>query len=439
MSNLTLYGPFSQILSMSALPKRGPIKDEQLEVIHGGGILVQDGKIYEVLSDVDFKSYAADAQTVDASADDQSTGDSDSEESKITFHEIKEPAVLMPGLIDSHTHICFGGSRYDDYAKRLAGKTYIEIAKEGGGILSTVSKTREASKQDLEAVLLKNTIEHFKRGITTCEVKSGYGLSIEDEIKMLEAISAVNNHDFFIVPDLIPTCLAAHTIPPEFKQDGGPQAYLELISKKLLPKIKEKDLSKRIDIFIEEGAFDTVVSLPYLRHAKELGFAVTIHADQFSTGGSDVACQIEAISADHLEASTNEELEKLAKHKIIGTVLPGASMGLGMDFAPARRILDHNICMVIASDWNPGSAPMGDLLMQAAVLGAQQKLSNAEVLSAITNRAAMALDLNDRGLLEEGKRADMIAFGCDDYREILYNQGALKPYLCWKNGHLLEV
>ncbi|MEO6850243.1 MAG: amidohydrolase family protein, partial [Mucilaginibacter sp.] len=170
----------------------------------------------------------------------------------------------------------------------------------------------------------------------------------------------------------------------------------------------------------------------YLHVAKQMGFDITVHADQFTTGGSEVAVNAGAVSADHLEASGNKEIKMLAVSDTVAVVLPGASLGLGMEFAPARQLLSAGVCLAIASDWNPGSAPMGDLLMQAAVLSAYEKLSNAEVFAGLTFRAAKALNLHDRGSLEKGKLADMQAYSCNDYQEILYQQGKLKPGRVWK-------
>lgn len=269
-------------------------------------------------------------------------------------------------------------------------------------------------------------------GVTTIEVKSGYGLSIQEELKMLYAIKEA---DAQLPIDLVPTCLAAHMVPKDF--DGNPAEYLELIITELLPILKAEKLTHRIDAFIEEGAFYPLLIEPYFNKAKELGFDITVHADQFTTGGSEVAIKYKAISADHLEASTEVEIKLLAKSDVIATALPGASIGLGCAFAPARKILDAGGALAIASDHNPGSAPMGDLLTQAAILGTFEKLTNAEVLAGITSRASAALNLSDRGQLQTGFLADMCIFHTGNYKEILYNQGNFKPCMVWKKGELV--
>ncbi|MBT8320627.1 MAG: imidazolonepropionase, partial [Eudoraea sp.] len=345
---------------------------------------------------------------------------------------IKEPTIAMPGFIDAHTHICYSGSRASDYSLRNAGKTYLEIAKAGGGIWDTVTHTRNASELELIEGIVQRATQHYQQGSTTLEVKSGYGLTVEEELKMLRAIDKANKE---LPIDLISTCLAAHMLPKDYA--GTHEEYLNEIATELLPKIKEKGLSNRIDAFIEQGAFTKETITPYFEKANRLGFDITVHADQFSVGGTEIAVKHNAISADHLEASTDKEIDLLAKNNIIAVALPGATLGLGCDFAPARKLLDAGASLAIASDHNPGSAPMGDLLSEAAILGAFEKLTNAEVLAGITVRAAAALGLKDRGMLSKGQLADVIAFETGDFREILYHQGSMKPSKVWKAGNLI--
>jgi imidazolonepropionase len=208
--------------------------------------------------------------------------------------------------------------------------------------------------------------------------------------------------------------------------------------RKFLPEVLRRNLARRADIYIDQGAFGVEHGELYIREAKNLGYAVTIHADQFSIGGSRLAVSWKAVSADHLEISGPPEIKLLAANQVIGTVLPGASLGLGLSFAPVRKMIDAGMVVAIASDWNPGSAPMGDLLIQACLLGAYEKLSMAELLAGITVYAARALECPDRGILDQGKIADIIAFPCTDYREIIYRQGALKPVHVWKRGQKVK-
>lgn len=395
---------------MTGLSQKGALSDSDLIVLEDAGILIEDGKIKSVGKFSDLKN----------------------EFKEVKLHELKGDHTCLPGFVDSHTHICFGGSRANDYALRNAGKTYLEIAKAGGGIWDTVTQTRKASKLDLVKNTVKRANRHLKNGTTTIEVKSGYGLSIDEEVKMLRAIQEADKRTS---ADLISTCLAAHMLPKDF--EGNASEYLEEISTHLLPILKEEKLTDRIDAFVEESAFSATQIAPYFQKAQEMGFDITVHADQFSTGGSQVAVEFDAVSADHLEASTQTEIDLLARSTSIATALPGASLGLGCGFAPARKILDAGGALAIASDHNPGSAPMGDLLTQAAVLGAFEKLSNAEVLAGITVRGAAALKLEDRGKLEKGFLADLAVFHTNNYKEILYHQGNLKPCMVWKKGELV--
>lgn len=405
-----LIGPFSEILTLSGLALNGAINDDQLEVIRGGGVIVEDGKIVAT-GDFEGLRLANPALPVE---------------------KIEGEQVLLPGFIDCHTHICFAGSRAKDYSLRIQGKTYLEIAKSGGGIWDSVTQTRAAELPKLVELLKQRVQRHLTDGVTTIEIKSGYGLDVSNELKMLSAIKEVS---LTTVADLVPTCLAAHLLPKDF--EGSQTEYLAHVLADLLPLVKAEELANRVDIFIEESAFDRTASVPYLLAAKALGFEITVHADQFTTSGLEVAIEVGAVSADHLEASTERETALLKGADTVAVVLPGASLGLGMQYAPARKLLDAGACLAIASDWNPGSAPMGDLLMQAAVMSAAEKLSTAEVFAGLTFRAAKALSLKDRGTLAEGMLADMQAYPCSDYREILYHQGKIKPGIVWKNGKIV--
>ncbi|MBW8241937.1 imidazolonepropionase [Muricauda oceani] len=404
MNRPLLIGPFTQLLPMTGLPLKGALKDEQLPIIQNGGILISKGKILKVGVFDDLKSEDVDV------------------------HHIEGQHICLPGFVDSHTHICFGGTRARDYAYRNAGKTYLEIAKAGGGIWDTVTQTRKASQQELVEGIVSRSQKHLKNGVTTIEVKSGYGLSVDEELKMLRTIKQANETS---KASLIPTCLAAHMKPKDWYQDRN---YLDVIIKELFPIIKTENLAHRVDAFVEESAFSPEEIKPYFQKAKEMGFDITVHADQFTSGGSQIAVDFDAVSADHLEASTEKEIQLLAKSNTIATALPGASIGLGCAYTPARKILDAGGALSIASDHNPGSAPMGDLLTQASILGTFEKLSNTEVLAGITYRAAAALRLKDRGKLETGAQADFVIFPTDNYQEITYHQGQLKPSEVWKKG-----
>ena len=409
---MELIGPISQLLSLQDLALKGPINDSALHTISNAGIAIEDATIKAVDTwDALLAAYP-----------------------KAMITELNGAYVAVPGYVDCHTHICFGGNRARDFALRNAGVSYLEIAQSGGGIWDTVTQTRKCTEQELTQIVINNANKLLQLGVTTIEVKSGYGLSVEEEIKMLRAINSGKSET---AADLVATCLAAHLKPKDF--NGSNEDYLHYLVTNLFPVLQSENLTKRIDAFIETSAFSVSEIAPYLQSAKELGFDITIHADQFTTGGSEVAVQYGAISADHLEASEDKEIEALANSNTIAVALPGASVGLGCAFAPARKIIDKGGALAIASDWNPGSAPMGDLVCQASILATFEKLSTAEVLAGITFRAAAALNLFDRGTLIAGNKADFILYSTTDYRDILYYQGSLRPTKIWKSGKLVSA
>ena len=347
----------------------------------------------------------------------------------VTIHTIQEDLVALPGFIDAHTHICFAGSRAMDFAARNSGKSYLDIANAGGGIMSTVRNTRNASFEELLDGIMKRLNTLVKQGITTVEAKSGYGLNTNDELKMLRVLKRSNEKHIL---DIVSTCLAAHMKPQDF--DGDAREYLNYILAEIVPVVKKEQLAKRFDIFIEQSAFSGEDALPYLKTLSAMGFDLSVHADQFSSGGSEVGVICGAQSVDHLEVCKAEHIRMIAASETTATVLPGASIGLGCDFAPARALLDAQCSVVIASDWNPGSAPQGQLLAQAAIMASYEKLSSTEVFAGITYRAAHALGLSDRGVIADGMLCDIVAFETKDYRDILYYQGSLQPAHLWKRG-----
>jgi len=405
-----LIGPLTQLVTLAGLPLKGALPDIENLPVENAGLLIKDNTIHMT------GSYEWLKKEIDSLGGEHIP--------------LEGEFVCLPGFVDAHTHTCFAGSRSLDYALRNSGKTYLEIAEAGGGISDTVTATRKASLQQLTASLVKRINRHLAEGVTTIEIKSGYGLTPKEELKMLRAIKSAGAQ---VAADIVATCLAAHILPKDFT--GSHASYLQEMVQEVLPVMIKENLGNRVDAFVEKGAFGAADIHLYFEKAMQLGFQPTVHADQFSTGGSALAVAVSAVSADHLEASTQTEIELIAGSNTIAVALPGASLGLGCAFAPARKLLNAGACLAIASDWNPGSAPMGDLLMQAAVLGTFEKLSNTEVLAAITFRAAQALQLTDRGRLQTGMLADFLLFPAKHYREIFYQQGKLKPAQVWKNGN----
>lgn len=400
-----LIGPFSQIVTFKKASLKGPLNAADLGIIQGGAVVVSgEGRIIEVGEMQHLVSRYKDA----------------------AHESIQGEKVLLPGFIDAHTHILFAGSRSRDYSMRLDGKTYLEIAQAGGGIMDTVRATREADETMLSKDLQWRLHKMLQGGITTAEVKTGYGLGVSEELRLLEVLRA--NKDNAVI-DIVPTCLAAHMKAPDFT--GNNKDYLNEIREKLFPVMDRSSLAGRVDIFVESSAFTIEEATPYLKAAKDRGWDITVHADQFTPGGAELAVSLGAVSADHLEASTEKDIHIIAGSNTVATVLPGASLGLGISFAPARKLLDAGAAVAIASDWNPGSAPMGNLVAAAALLGVYEKLSMAETLAGLTFRAAAALKLTDRGRIVKNAIGDMQAYDTSDYRDILYNQGSLRPSIIW--------
>lgn len=405
---MKLIGPFTQIVTLSQIELRGALEDASIEIVPHGGILVEEGVIKKV---GDFSSLKEEAEEIE---------------------ELEGDLVAFPGFVDCHTHICFAGNRANDFAMRNAGKSYLEIAQSGGGIWSSVEHTRAATEEELLESLLERIAHLVSLGITTIEIKSGYGLSERQEIKMLRAIKMAGEKT---PATLIPTCLAAHMKPKDFIENlEDNYTYLDYVLQEVLTEVKEENLARRVDIFIEKSAFGEEESQVFLEKAKILGFDLTVHADQFTPGSSRVAVEVGALSADHLEASSPEDIEYLAQSNTVAVALPGASLGLGEPFTPARKLLDKGAILAIASDWNPGSAPMGNLITQASILATYEKLSSAEVLSGITFRAAHALGLSDRGRIKEGLKADFAVFPTDYYQNLLYKQGSLSAKYVYIDG-----
>lgn len=405
---MKLIGPFKQVVTLANLPLRGKLSDDQLEIIADGGILVDNNTIQKVGNFETLKS----------------------ENQNIEIESIEGEQIVLPAFVDSHTHICFGGNRANDFAMRNAGKTYLEIAESGGGIWSSVQHTRNESEEELLKTILERIDFLIALGITTIEIKSGYGLDVANELKMLRIIKKAQEQT---KATLVPTCLSAHLKPRDF--DGSNEEYLQYILTEILPKVKEENLAKRVDIFIEKSAFQPEESKDFLLKTKDLGFEITVHADQFTPGSSRIAVEVGAQSADHLEATIDEDIEFLAQSNTVATALPGASLGLGEKFTPARKLLDAGAILAIASDWNPGSAPMGNLVTQASILATFEKLTTAEVLAGMTFRSAFALGLEDRGKLENGLKADFVTFKTNNFQNVLYNQGSLKAERVYIDGN----
>jgi imidazolonepropionase len=342
--------------------------------------------------------------------------------------------VLMPGLVESHTHTVFAGSRADEFRMKLAGISYEEIAKQGGGILNTVDAVRKSSFDELIEIS-KSRIEKFiELGVTSLEIKSGYGLSYYDEIKMLQVINELSR----LYPiDIIPTFLGAHMFPPEYQNDKN--KYVDLIINEMLPFIAENKLAIFIDAFCESTAFSARQVEDIFNKAIDYGLKLKLHTEQFNRiGGLDVALNLNATSVDHLEVLNETEIEKLASSDTAAVLLPGVSFFLDYGFAPARKLIDSDAIVALATDFNPGSSHILNphLVMSLAALKAGMTIE--ETISAYTINAAYALNIHERaGSIEIGKQADFSVFSTDTFSDITYSIGQNLNTMTIKKGEVV--
>lgn len=326
--------------------------------------------------------------------------------------------VVMPGFIDSHTHLVFAGYRHNEFEMRLEGYSYSEIASKGGGILSTVKATRKASFEELYNLSLERLKSIQKRGVTTVEIKSGYGLDLETELKILRVIKTLNNATKL---DIIATFMGAHALAPEFKDYDS---FTDYICDEMIPVIAEEKLAKFCDVFAEVGYFSIDQSRKILTKAREYGFKLKLHADEFCNFyATALALELNAISADHLIYMDPAAIPRVAASDLIATLMPGVSLFLGTKKADARLMLDSGVDVAIASDFNPGSNMSENLMLAMNLACFTLKMSPAEVIKGVTVNAAKALDLDDRGVLEVGKRADLAFFNIPSYQYLFYHYG----------------
>jgi imidazolonepropionase len=325
---------------------------------------------------------------------------------------------VMPGFVDAHTHLCFAGNRAAEFEQRIAGATYQQIAAAGGGILRTVSLTRAASVDELLAATRRHRDWMLRSGTTTIEAKSGYGLDRATELRILQVIARIDSEGPVRV---VPTLLAAHTIPPEFAARRG--EYVSWVAEEFIPEVAQARLARYCDAFCDDHAFTVIETRKILAAAKKHGLRLRIHAEQFRPGtGAELAAELGAATADHLETITDEGLQQLRKAAVQPVLLPGSVFALGRtQYPPARRIVELGLAIVLATDFNPGSSPVASMPFMLSLACLQMGLSPAEALTAATINAAYSLDLgNSIGSLEAGKEADFAIHEFADYRELAY-------------------
>lgn len=312
---------------------------------------------------------------------------------------------LLPGFIDSHTHIVFADSREEEFIMKIQGKTYEEIAQAGGGILNSAKKIAQISEEKLYELAAKRIDQQIKNGTTAIEIKSGYGLSVESELKMLRVIKELKKNYSIIIKS---TFLGAHTYPSEFKNNH--QAYLDLMLNQCLPEIAKNSLADHIDVFCENGFFNINESVQVCEAGARFGLAAKIHGNQLGhSGGIEVALKSNAWSIDHLEFCNDEEINQLKNSDIMPVALPNCSFFLRMPYTPARKMIDQGLALCMASDYNPGSAPSGNMQFVVSLGCIQMKLLPEEAFNAVTLNAARSLRIENRtGSIEKGKRADLI-------------------------------
>ena len=382
----------------------------ELSIIEHGGMLVRNSRIEQVGTTKEIESLIdKDCDVVDA-----------------------RDRVLMPGFVDAHTHPVFAGTRVDEFEERALGVTYQEIAARGGGIQSTVNKTRAASIDDLVTAGRRYSTWFLKGGTTTVEAKSGYGLSLEDELKILRAIKRLENDTAL---RYVPTFLGAHSIPPEYKSRRDD--YVALIIDEMLPAVAREKLAEYCDVFCEETVFTNDESWKILSAARCNGLGLRMHADQLSlSGGAKLAAELGTVTADHLEHTDAEGIAALKSASVQPILLPGSVYALGSARYPAARsMIDAGLAVILATDFNPGSSPTPSMSMVLSLAVTHMKMTPAEAVTASTINAAYSLNRGTQiGSLEPGKIADFVIHDCDDYREITYFFGIQHAYKVFASG-----
>jgi imidazolonepropionase len=410
----------AQLLTLAGPPQRGN-RLGNLGIIQDGAILIRQGVVEVVGHSEELRAKYRDEEEFDASG-----------------------RVVMPGFVDPHTHVVWAGDRAAEFEMRLAGKTYLEILEAGGGILSTVRKTREATVDDLVDGGRERLGRMFTHGTTTVEAKTGYGLETETELRMLEAILQLNEEGPW---DIAPTFMGAHAVPPEFKGDAD--AYTAHLCVEMLPAVKQWWTSRTgdlplpfVDVFCETGAFDLDQTRRILGTAKALGFPLKVHADEFDNlGGTNLAVELGAVSADHLVATSAEDIRALGESDTVAVALPGTPFGLGEEkYTPAGAIIGAGGILALASDLNPGTTYCESMQMMIAIACRYMRLTPAQAIAAATINGAAAIGWAGRvGSLEAGKQADVLVLDVPDYRQLGYRYGTNLVCTVIKKGVVYPV
>ena len=408
---LALIGAQLVTLAGPARPRVGPEMREP-GIIANGGMFVRDGLIERVGTTAEIEPLIeADTEVMNARGQ-----------------------VVLPGFVDAHTHPVFGGTRVDEFEERSKGATYEEIAARGGGIQSTVNATRSMHDDRLLHVSSTYTDWFLQSGTTTIEAKSGYGLSLEDELKILRVINRLGSETFL---RYVPTFLGAHSLPPEYRSRRD--EYVSLIIEEMLPAIAQQKLAEFCDVFCERNVFTTDEAWKILSAARCHGMGLRIHADQLSlSGGAQLAAELGTVTADHLEHTDAAGIAALKKANVQPVLLPGSVYALGSKRYPAaREMIDAGLAVVLATDFNPGSSPTPSIPMILSLASTHLKMTPAEGITAVTINAAYSLNRGaELGSLEPGKIADFVIHDCFDYRDIAYFFGIQHPRSVYVRGKL---
>ncbi len=414
MSKPLLITGCSQLLTLRGpVPRRGKFLS-LLGIIQDGALLVRNGRIVAAgpRRKVERLAAARRARRLDVGG-----------------------RVALPGFVDSHTHLVFSASRVDEYERRIAGATDEQIARSGGGILSTVDKLRRAPPESLKQRSLAALRSFAAHGTTTLEAKSGYALNAPGELMTLRLLRELHQEQPL---DILSTFLGAHVLPPEFRR--RPEAYLDLLVRKWIPAVAVAGLAEFCDVFCDRGAFSVAQARRILTAGRACGLVPRLHAEQRArTEAARLAVELNAASADHLEKINRGDIRALAASNVVATLLPGCCFHLGLrTYAPARALIDSGAIVAVATDFNPGTSPTLNMQMVLSLACTQMRMNPAEAIAAATINAAYSLRRHDRiGSLEVGKYADLAVFDLADYREIPYYFGVNHCWLTLKRGEIV--
>jgi imidazolonepropionase len=418
LSESTLITGASQVLTLQGGPRRGHSLSK-IGLLKDGAVLVREGKIAAVgpRAQVERRVEAKSAEKIDVGG-----------------------RVVLPGFVDSHTHLIHAASRAEEYELKIQGASYEEIARKGGGILNSVKKLRAATKESLRRRGLVALGEFAAYGTTTVEAKSGYGLDAANELRILQLQRELGQEQPL---ELVSTFLGAHVVPAEYRgRPNGAEKYLALLMEKLLPDVVVNDLAEYCDVFCDRGAFTVRQSKELLTKAKEHGLRPRLHAEQLSrTGAAQLAVELEAASCDHLEQVNDSDIRALAKSDTVATLLPGCDFHLAWkQYAPARKLIEAGAIVGLATDFNPGTSPTMSMPMILSLACTQLRMTPAEAIAAATINGAYALGREKTvGSLEAGKQADLAVYEVEDYREIPYYFGMNPCWMTMKRGEIIHM